>query len=192
MSVFSFRQAGIVWVKECWDAFRDRRTLLMIILPALIAGPLFLMIIFQVLSTQNERAVSPVLHVQGEQYAPALIAFLKRQQVQIMPLPQDYEHQIKRGDIAIAMIVPPQFPEEVQKGDAATVHLLYDRSRDRAQVTIAQVERLIYAYSRQWGQLRLLMRGVATEVAQPITVRVTDYATPQQSGALILSLVAFY
>ncbi|MCL2310112.1 MAG: ABC transporter permease [Proteobacteria bacterium] len=189
---FSWRRAAIVLRKECLDAFRDRRTLLMVLLPPLLAGPLFLMLIFNLIATQSERAQTLTLAVLGNAHAPALIAFLERQQVTLKPLPDDYENQIRRGSIDVALIVPPTFPDDVAAGRAASVQIVYDRSRDRAQVAIAQTESLLNAYGKEWGRMRLLLRGVAPEVAAPLKVEAVNLATPQQSGALLLSLVAFY
>ncbi|MCL2298093.1 MAG: ABC transporter permease [Proteobacteria bacterium] len=191
-SLFSWRRAATVLRKECLDAFRDRRTLLMLLLPPLLVGPLFLMLIFNLIATQSERAQTLTLAVQGSAHAPALIAFLERQQVTLKPLSDDYENQIRRGHIDIALIIPEDFPDDVAAGRAASVQLVYDRSRDRSQVIIAQVEHLLAAHGREWGRMRLLLRGIAPEVAAPLKIQATNLATPQQSGALLLSLVAFY
>ena len=72
------------------------------------------------------------------------------------------------------------------------MRLVYDRSRDRARASIDQAEALLRAYNRQWGQTRLLLRGIAPEVGNPLNVETVDLATPQQSGAIVLFLVAFY
>ncbi|MDR2710410.1 MAG: ABC transporter permease [Burkholderiales bacterium] len=189
---FSWRRAAIVLRKECLDAFRDRRTLLMILLPPLLVGPLLLILIFNLLATQSERAQTLTLAVQGNANAPALIAFLERQQVILKPLPDDYENQIRRGRLDVALIIPKDFPDEVAAGRAASVQLVYDRSRDRAQVTITQIEHLLAAYGQEWGKMRLLLRGIAPAVAAPLKIDAINLATPQQSGALILSLIAFY
>ncbi|MDR2016026.1 MAG: ABC transporter permease [Burkholderiales bacterium] len=189
---FSWRRAVTILRKESLDALRDRRTLLMILLPPLFAGPLFLMLIFSLIASQSERVQTPALAVQGSMHAPALIAFLERQQVTLKHLPDDYENQIRRGRIDVALIIPETFPDDVAAGRAASVQLIYDRSRDRAQVTIAQMEYLLTAYGKEWGKLRLLLRGIAPEVAAPLKIEAVNLATPQQSGALILSLVAFY
>ena len=59
---------------------------------------------------------------------------------------------------------------------------IYDRSRDRARASIAEVESLLRAYNREWGRGRLLLRGVAAEVANPLDIESRDLATPQSSG----------
>ena len=88
--------------------------------------------------------------------------------------------------------VDPAFAEDVAEGRPGTVRLAYDRSRDRARASIAEVEGLLRAFNREWGRGRLLLRGVAPEVANPLNVESRDLATPQSSGALVLFLIAFY
>jgi len=186
------RRVVTVFAKELVDTLRDRRTMLVTLGTAALAGPIFLMLIFNMIARQADRARDVTLPVQGAAHAPALIAFLERQQVNVVPAPDDYEAKIRAGDLDVAMIVDPAFADDVAKGKAATVRLVYDRSRDRARATIEQAETLLRAYGRQWGQSRLLLRGIAPEVGNPLNVDSVNLATPQQSGALVLFLVAYY
>src|SRR5207248_10180711 len=84
------------------------------------------------------------------------------------------------------------FARDVADGKAATVRLVYDRSRDRARSVVDQAASLLRAYDRLWGQQRLILRGVAGTVGDPLNIEDVDLATPQQSGALVLFLVAYY
>ena len=178
--------------KELVDTLRDHRTILVTLVSAAIAGPLLLLLLFNMLAQQADRGRELKLAVRGAEHAGALIAFLERAQVRITPAPEDFEKQIRSGDLDVVMIVEPKFDEDVKKGRAATVRLVYDRSRDRARASIEQAETLLRAYNRQWGQMRLLLRGIAPEVGNPLNVETVNLATPQQSGALVLFMVAYY
>lgn len=178
--------------KEIVDTLRDRRTIVVTLVSAALAGPVFLLLIFNMFAQQADRARELTLAVRGAEHAGALIAFLERQQVKIAPAPDDFEAKIRGGDLDVVMIVEPKFDEDIRKGRAATVRLVYDRSRDRARASIEQAETLLRAYNRQWGQTRLLLRGVAPEVGNPLNVETVNLATPQQSGAIVLFMVAYY
>ncbi len=178
--------------KEILDTMRDRRTILVTLLTAIAAGPVFLVLIFNMTANQADRARELKLAVVGREYAPALIAFLEREQVTIQAAPADYEARIRAGDLDLALWIDPAFESDVAAGKAGTVRLVYDRSRDRARASISSAESLLVGYSRLWGTQRLILRGVAAEVARPLTIEDVDLATPQQSGSLILFLVAFY
>ncbi|MEP7330187.1 MAG: ABC transporter permease subunit, partial [Betaproteobacteria bacterium] len=178
--------------KEVIDTFRDRRTMLVTLLSAAVAGPIFIVLIFNMIAGQADRARELKLLALGLEQAPALVAFLERQQVELKPAPADYEVRLKAGELDVVLIVDSQFAADVAAGKAGTVRLVADRSRDRAQSSIRQAENLLRAYNRQWGSQRLLLRGVAPTVGNPLNIEDIDLATPQQSGSIILFLVAYY
>ena len=192
MTAAGLARVAAVFRKEVRDALRDRRTLLVSLLTAAAAGPIFLMLIFNLIARQADRARELHLPVVGVQHAPALAAFLERNQAILVPAPDDYEAKVRAGELDVVLIVDVKFAADVAEGRQGTVRLVSDRSRDRAQASIRQAENLLRAYNRQWGTQRLLLRGVAPAVANPLDVEDVDLATPQQSGALILFLVAFY
>jgi sodium transport system permease protein len=181
-----------VTLKELVDTLRDRRTMVVTLLTSIAAGPLFLTLILNMAANQAERGRELKLPVIGAAYAPALIAFLERQQVVVQAAPEDYEARIRNGDLDVALVIDPAFEADVAAGKAATVRLVYDRSRDRARASIDAAETALRTYSRQWGTQRLVLRGIAPQVALPLEIEGVDLATPQQSGALILFLVAYY
>ncbi len=182
----------VVLRKEIVDSLRDRRTLLVSLLTAAAAGPIFLLLIFNLIASQADRARELKLPAVGIEHAPALAAFLERQQVTLSTAPDDYLARIKSGDLDVVLIVDPDFAADVAAGKPATVRLAADHSRDRARASIRQAENLLRAYNRQWGTQRLLLRGIAPSVGNPLEIEEQDLATAQSSGAIILFLVAFY
>jgi sodium transport system permease protein len=178
--------------KEIVDLARDRRTMTVTLLTAIAAGPIFLLLIFNLIASQADKARDLTLPVAGREHAPALMAFLERRQVKIVDAPADYDAQVRAGDLDVVLEIGPGFGGAVERGTQAKVHLTYDRSRDRARAAIDQTESLLRAFDREWGRGRLLLRGVAPEVAAPLEIEVVNVATPQSSGALVLFLVAYY
>jgi len=178
--------------KELVDASRDRRTVMMTIISAALAGPIFLVLIFNLIASQAEKSRELTLAVVAAERAPALIDYLKRQQVTITAAPADYEAQIRAGGLDATLLIDENFARDVAEGRAGVVQLVFDRSRDRAQAAITEVESLLRGYNRLWGGQRLLLRGMAPTVGNPLELREVNVATPRQSGALVLFLVAFY
>ena len=178
--------------KELLDTLRDRRTLLVTLLPALIAGPLVLLLMFSVIAGQLDKVRELKLPTIGKERAPALVAFLERQQVTLTDAPPDFETKIRAGEMDVVLVIDEKFEADVAEGKAGTLRLVYDRSRDRAQSAIRETESLLRAYNRQWGSQRLLLRGVAPTVGNPLNVESVDLATPQQSGAFLLFFLAYY
>jgi sodium transport system permease protein len=178
--------------KEAVDIFRDRRAILVTLITAIVAGPVMMMLVLNLVARQADRAREMTLPVVGGEHAPALVAFLERQQVTLTTAPADYENRVRSGDLDVVLEIDKEFGSDVAKGKPGTVRLVYDRSRDRARSSIAEAEALLRAYNREWGRGRLLLRGVAGDVANPLNVESRDLATPQSQGALVLFLIAFY
>jgi len=178
--------------KELLETLRDRRTGLVTLVSAILAGPILLLLIFNLIASQAERARDLTLPVVGAEYAPAIVAFFERAQVRISPAPTDYEAGIRRGDLDVVLVIDERFAADVAQGKPGLVRLVFDRSRDRARPAIEQAEALLRAYNRTWGEQRLVLRGLTSSVAYPLRLESADVATPQQSGALVLFLVAYY
>jgi sodium transport system permease protein len=178
--------------KELVDTVRDRRSGTVTLLSSILAGPILLLLIFNLMARQVDRALELTLPVKGAEHAPAVVAFLERHQVTITQATGEYENAIRRGDLDVVLVVDDAFASDVAHGKPGRVQLVYDRSRDRARPSIEQAETLLRAYNRLWGEQRLLLRGVASSVANPLRIESADLATPQQSGALVLFLVAYY
>ena len=70
--------ARIVLFKELVDAVRDRRTLLRMLIPAVLMGPLMLMALSGLIASLEERAEKRELMVAGLENAPTLENYLLR------------------------------------------------------------------------------------------------------------------
>jgi sodium transport system permease protein len=183
---------GVVALKEIVDLLRDRRTMIVTVITAMAAGPVLMLLVINLIAGQANKARDLRLPVVGATLAPALVAFLQRQQVAILEPPADFENKIKSGDLDVVLEIDAAFAASVAKGESGVIHLIYDRSRDRALPSVYELEKLLRAYNREWGSGRLLLRGIGETVANPIAIEVRDLSTPQSSGALVLFLIAYY
>ena len=188
----AWARVAAVLRKEVVDASRDRRTVLVSLLSAVAGGPIFMILLLNFMATQIDRARDVTLPVIAREHAPAVMDFLERQQVKLVAAPDDYEARIRRGDLDVVLIVDGRFEADVAQGRPGTVRLVYDRSRDRGRPVVDQVESILRGYNRLWGAARLILRGVAPNVAAPLNVESVDLATPQQAGSLLLFMVGFY
>src|SRR5512144_1791769 len=186
------RRVATIAAKEIAETIRDRRTMLVTLLPALLAGPLLLALVFHLVSSQLDRTRALRLPVVGADRAPALVAFLTREDVGVEDAAPDYEARLRNGELEVVLAIDEDFARDVAQGRSATVRVIADRSRDRARVAITETEALLRAFNARIGQSRLLLRWIAPDVAQPISIETVDLATPQQSGALLLFLIAYY
>lgn len=183
---------AVIARKEITDLLRDRRTMIVTVFTAMAAGPVLMLLVMNLIAGQANKVRELRLPIVGAEHAPALVAFLQRQQVTVLDPPLDYEKKIKVGDLDIVLEIDAEFEASVAKGEPGVIHLIYDRSRDRALPFISELERLLRSYSREWGGGRLLLRGMSASVANPLSIEVRDLSTPQSSGVLVLFLIAYY
>ena len=107
------RAAMTVFIKEVVDALRDRRTLFLTLFGSVISGPLILMLLFKLISSEIDRAEQLKLPVIGGERAPALIAFLERERVRIEAPPENFQAKIRSGEIEVVLEIDDRFVEDV-------------------------------------------------------------------------------
>ena len=186
------RRTRIVYWKELRDAFRDRRTALMVLFASILTGPLTLVLMGQYVSSLEEKAATLKVRMAGEEYGAPLVNFLRRMDVEIEKAPEDYKARIKEGKLDAVIAVRQDFHERFLAGDGAAVELHYDDSRTESQPAIRQAERLLRAFNREAGTLRLIARGVSPNLLEAVKVEHFDTATPRQKGAMLLVLIPLF
>jgi sodium transport system permease protein len=181
-----------VYAKELRDALRDRRTALMIFVASILTGPVTLVLAAQFISGLEEKADILKVRIAGRAFAPALVNFLQRNDVQIEDAPADYEARVKEGRLDAVIVVPEDFDERYLGGDTAKVEIVYDDSRTDSSPSIRQAERLLRAFNRETSMLRMVARGVSPDLSEPVKVGHVNTATPRQKGAFLLFLIPMF
>jgi sodium transport system permease protein len=183
---------AVVYLKELRDALRDRRTAIMVLVASILTGPLTLVLVAHFVSGLEEKAATPKVRIAGAAYAPALVNFLQRNDIQIEAAPDDYESRIREGRLDAVIAIGEDFDERYLAGDQAKVEIVFDDSRTDAGPAIRQAERLLRAFNRETGTLRMVARGVSPDLAEPVKVDHVNTATPRQRGAFLLFLIPMF
>jgi sodium transport system permease protein len=169
----------VVYRKEIRDALRDRRTAIMVFVASIVTGPLTVVLMAQFISGLEEKASILKVRISGQQYAPALVNFLQRNDVEIEAAPAEYEKRIREGRLDAVIVVPEDFDERYLAGDNAKVEIVYDDSRTESGPAIRQAERLLRAFNHETGTLRMIARGVSPDLIEPVKVQHVNTATPR-------------
>ncbi|MGZ5040056.1 MAG: ABC transporter permease [Usitatibacter sp.] len=181
-----------VYLKELKDALRDRRTAIMILVASIITGPVTLILVAQFISGLEEKSATLKVRIVGQQYAPELTNFLRRNDVEIEAAQADYQARVREGRLDAVIVVPDDFEERFLAGDAPKVEIVYDDSRAESGPAIRQAERLLRAFNHETGTLRMMARGVSPDLVEPLKVEHANTATPRQKGAFILFLIPMF
>lgn len=187
------RQAFIVFAKELTDALRDRRTLLRILVPAVLMGPLLLSALSGLIASLEERADKREILVVGLDAAPTLKNFIERQTFTIKPAPPDYEARLRTTKLLEpVLVVPKDFEAKLLAGEAPTVEVVSDSANQRAAAGVGPIRGLLQGFNRERAMLNLALRGVSTELLEPIDVEERDLASVQARAARLTSIIPMF
>lgn len=186
-------QAWIVFVKELRDALRDRRTLLRLALPAVLMGPLLLSALSGLIASLEERADKREVLVAGMEAAPTLANYIERQTYTMKPAPADYEAQLRASTLLEpVLVVPKDFEARLRVGEAPTVEIVSDSANQRAMAGTGPLRGLLQGFSRERAVLNLALRGVSTELLEPVDVQERDLASAQARAARLTSIIPMF
>ncbi len=188
------KRIWVIFVKEVTDNLRDRRSISSALLTPLFT-PLFLlgMIIVMgqtIFADPQERPV--VLPVVGAENAPALIEYLKENNITITAGPADPEAAVKAGDADVVLVIPSDYAEKFSAGKPAPLQLVMDSSRQSALRSLDRSQTLLRQYNGLMTVLRLQARGIDPSITSPVALTSVDLATPQSQAIIFLNMMPFF
>jgi sodium transport system permease protein len=186
------RQALIVMRKELTDSLRDRRAIASIVL-SMVLGPALIGFMMNRGISRQRDADEIRLPVVGAEYAPTLVAWLDQQDgVSIAAGPKRAEEAVRTAAEDLVLVIPKDFAERFRESRPAPVELVSDGSRRSVQPTVARVRRLLQIYGAEIASLRLIARGVAPAVMNPLRVDDIEISSAQQRAAQVLSFIPMF
>lgn len=175
--------------KELVDGIRDRRSLVTLVFSALMT-PLLLGVMLTSTAGSARGAEELTLPVVGAEHAPAFVQWLGQQTgVTVVPGPADPEQAVLDRAEDIVLIIEPDFMARMGRAQTADVKLVSESTRERARPKIARVRALVGGYAGQLASLRLIARGVAPGIAQPIRLEDVEVSSSQARLATLLSFL---
>jgi len=183
------RQLWIVFTKELRDATRDRRSIMSLLIGAVITPALFGGM-FTVIAGRNGEAKDLKIPVAGVENAPAFVDWLKQQTgVEIVAPPKDPEKAVRDRTEDLVLLIEKDFVKDLARAVPATIKLVSDSTRDSGRRKVSRVRGLISGYSAQLAALRLISRGVAPSVAMPILVDDVEVSSAQERLANLVNFL---
>jgi sodium transport system permease protein len=184
---------GTVYVKEIIDALRDRRTLLVVLVSSVLLGPLVLIAISSLVATFEARAEKREVFVAGLEHAGSLKNFLERQSSLVKAAPLDYDVQLRNSTLSDPVVVVPEgFEAALVRGEVPTLTLVSDSSNKQAESAAARVQRLLIAFGRERTTLNLALRGIASELIEPVEIQELDLASTQTRATQLTGMLPFF
>lgn len=179
-----------VWKKEISEILRDRRRLIWNLVTAFILMPLLFVapMAFFTLRTTQQMVNTLTIPVQGVEYAPELMAYLKAEaDIEVVEV-EDVERLIREKQYTGGLIIPPEFDERVKDGEAVTLQLITDQSKSMNVIG----SRLLGALENYRNRLlseRLDAYDLPENFLQPFRVEQLNAATATETAGSFLSLL---
>lgn len=174
-----------VWRKELKDALRDKRSVMAAMSYAFF-GPLFMAVAFYFLISQLTDPSDVEIDISGTDHAPALVEHLNQQGIVQRDKPWP------AGTTPIELEIPANWGEQIGKGIPVEVVITADFSAQKQTTDLRRLEKAISAYGNQIAFMRLQMRGIDPNVANPITLIKHDTATQGSRAALLMGSVLIF
>lgn len=175
--------------KELIDGVRDRRSLGTLVFSALMT-PLLLGVMLTTTAGSARGAEDLTVPVVGAEHAPAFVQWLGQQTgVRVVPGPADPEQAVLDRTEDLVLIIESDFQARMGRAQTAEIKLVTESTRDRARPKVARVRGLIAGYAGQLASLRLIARGVAPGIAQPIRIEDVEVSSSQARLATLLSIL---
>ncbi len=182
--------AWTVFVKELRDAVRDRRSWIVALTLAMLAGPVVFVLISNFVSGLEERVAGREVVIASAGRAPSLVGFLRRAGARVVDAPPDYPDRLRSGSLQNAVIRPPEdFEDRLARGETVDIEVVYDESHDKAQPLVRTAMRLVEGFNRELGTQRLLARGLSPQLLAAVQLEEVNLASTQARGAQLLFIV---
>ncbi len=178
--------------KELRDLLRDRKSIFWGLFAVALSGPLVLGIIYFGAGAINDRVEHLTAPIVNARFAPDLVRHMERNAISVDIDPPDYEARIKSGALDAVLVIDVGFSEALASGRPARITLVTESSRERSAPIAASLRAAVLSWAQQIGRERLVLRGVAPALADPITMEEFDLATPSQRGSRMLQIMGFY
>ncbi len=185
--------AWTVFRKELTDALRDRRTLLTVLLSAVVFGPLLLVLISNLVAGIEKRAEARVIVVSGIEHAPTLRNYIERQTYTIRSAPADYEQQLRDSRLGDpVLVIGADFEAGLAQGALPVVTLVGSSANQRAQAASGRLMRMLEGFNREQALLRLAVRGVSPAALEAVQLDQRDLADPAARAAQLTAMLPYF
>jgi sodium transport system permease protein len=185
-------QALVVCRKELKDWSRDRRSIITVLVSALLA-PVLIGVMFTQLASRQRQVEDVKIPVVGADNAPALIDWLTQQSgVEIVAGPANPQEAVRTRQEDVVVVIPDDFAKDFSASKPAQIRLINDGSSQNARPKIQRIRGLLQRYGSEIGSLRLIARGISPVAATAVVIEDVEVSSAQQRAATILGFIPLF
>lgn len=185
-------EARVVLFKELLDILRDRRTLLRLLLPNLLVGPLMLLGFVALLTSEQQREDKKDVYFERLLAAPSLAEYVRAHGYTARQAPSDYEERLHDHSFSYPVIsTPPAFERLMTLNVRVGVIIVNDTTNDNSTAEVVALQKLLREFARDRVAKTLQRSGINPDILDSPSVDDRDLSTPRARMGRILSIVPF-
>jgi len=184
---------GAIFRKEFRETFRERRTIMAVVIGPLLLTPALFALMGSLFSGQAQKAQARTyaVGVIGPASVPA--AMRAAPHLRFIPATRaDAERQIRTHRLNAAVMLPPDLEARLAAGDTAPLELLDDAGDSNSQAAAARLRALFSQVGQAVVARRLAARNLPPGFAAPFRVVETPIKSGGSAGMLVLSSLLPY
>ena len=184
---------GAIFRKEFRETFRERRTVMTVVLGPLLFTPALFALMGILFSGQaaKTQAHTYAVGVIGPATVPAFLRSAPR--LRFVPTTRaDAERQIRTHRLDVAVLLPTDLEARLAAGDAAPVEILEDAGDTGSQAATGRLRALFTSAGQGVVAQRVAARGLPPGFAAPFRVAETPIKSGGSAGLLVLSSLLPY
>jgi sodium transport system permease protein len=183
----------IVFIKELKDILRDKRSLFTVSLLSILAGPVMMLLMANMIAQFEVKSERRVVLVDGIEHAPSLKNHLLQETTLIQPAPKNYRLALSQGKLEDPVLVIPEgFEQQWLDGVPQTLTIITDSSNGRAHAGVGRLKRWLSALSNDRSTMEIALAGIAPYGMDYLNIEEHDLANPLAEAANVFGMIPYF
>jgi len=172
----------LIFRKELLESFRDRKTLIFMILMPILLYPVLGIGFFQIALIQAGKVRDETARIafRGPEPPARFLELLEEQGAMERVEAEDLEHALLNGELDAILEFPPDYAAVLDAEGQIPVAVKYDDASERSTATHYRVHTALDAYREEILRARLKNRALTEEFLNPIAKKSQRAATPER------------
>ncbi|MCS6775856.1 MAG: ABC transporter permease, partial [Chthonomonadaceae bacterium] len=188
--------AYLIFRKEFLEIFRDRRTLMSVVIGPLVLTPMLFALMGPFIERMRQKAEKEQVRVGvvGSEQAPGFFALLKAlPNTTLEPVPVEVaESTVRERTYRAVIVIPSDADQTLASGRSVGVQVLLDEGNQESQEATQRLKVALSLIGETILKQRLQARNLPADFATPIQVKEKPIASGGNAGLVLLSVMLPY
>lgn len=189
-----------IFLKELKDTLRDRRTLMFMLFIPLVAVPLMMYFLMQLMMSQIQKieADRPLVVIENAQELPEDLrdTLFSSDSLTVRDVSEyagrNLVEEVRAGNVRVYIVVPDNFARALELESATDLEIYYDNAEDRSSAALNKLKRIFDRYNDRLVEERLSLRDLPKEILKPFKLIANNVASAQKQAGKFIGIMIPY